>query len=55
MGQSLAAGLRAGLLAAQVPVWLNTPLSDLYLENGTATGAVVTRNGTPGLIRARHG
>lgn len=36
-------------------MWLNTPLSDLYLENGTATGAVVTRNGTPGLIRARHG
>lgn len=55
MGQSLAAGLRAGLLAAQVPVWLNTPLSDLYLENGTATGAVVIKNGTPGLVRARHG
>lgn len=32
MGQSLAAGLRAGLLAAQVPVWLNTPLTDLYVE-----------------------
>ncbi|MEV0227813.1 FAD-binding protein, partial [Streptomyces sp. NPDC050704] len=55
MGQSLAAGLRAGLLAAQVPVWLNTPLSDLYIENGAAAGAVVTKNGTPGLIRARRG
>ncbi|MEU9284560.1 3-oxosteroid 1-dehydrogenase [Streptomyces sp. NPDC048275] len=55
MGQSLAAGLRAGLLAAQVPVWLNTPLSDLYLENGTAKGVVVAKNGSPGLIRARHG
>ncbi|WP_307544197.1 3-oxosteroid 1-dehydrogenase [Streptomyces sp. V3I8] len=55
MGQSLAAGLRAGLLAAQVPVWLNTPLTELYLEGGAATGAVVTRNGTPGLIRARRG
>jgi hypothetical protein len=30
MGQSLAAGLRAGLQSAQVPVWLNTPLTDLY-------------------------
>jgi len=55
MGQSLAAGLRAGLLAAQVPVWLNTPLTDLYTENGTTAGAVVTKNGAPGLIRARHG
>ncbi|MFB7244051.1 3-ketosteroid-delta-1-dehydrogenase [Streptomyces populi] len=55
MGQSLAAGLRAGLLAAQVPVWLNTPLSDLFLENGAVTGAVVTRNGTSGLVRARRG
>jgi len=55
MGQSLAAGLRAGLLAAQVPVWLNTPLSDLYVENGAVTGAVVTQNGTPGLVRARRG
>ncbi|MFD4626567.1 3-oxosteroid 1-dehydrogenase [Streptomyces sp. NPDC058475] len=55
MGQSLAAGLRAGLLAAQVPVWLNTPLTDLYVESGAVTGAVVTRNGTPGLVRARRG
>ncbi|GAA5006152.1 3-oxosteroid 1-dehydrogenase [Streptomyces siamensis] len=55
MGQSLAAGLRAGLLSAQVPVWLNSPLTDLYTEDGAVTGAVVTRNGTPGLVRARRG
>ncbi|GAA5699915.1 3-ketosteroid-delta-1-dehydrogenase [Streptomyces avermitilis] len=55
MGQSLAAGLRAGLLAAQVPVWLNTPLTDLYRENGTVTGAVVAKGGSAGLVRARHG
>ncbi len=55
MGQSLAAGLRAGLLAAQVPVWLNTPLSDLFVENGAVTGAVVTRNGAPGLVRPGAG
>ncbi|MFF0026713.1 3-oxosteroid 1-dehydrogenase [Streptomyces avermitilis] len=55
MGQSLAAGLRAGLLAAEVPVWLNTPLTDLYREDGTVTGAVVARGGSAGLVRARHG
>ncbi|MFJ3309068.1 3-oxosteroid 1-dehydrogenase [Streptomyces sp. NPDC086549] len=55
MGQSLAAGLRKGLLDAQVPVWLNSPLTDLYVESGAVTGAVVTRDGSPGLVRARRG
>ncbi|MCF3132490.1 3-oxosteroid 1-dehydrogenase [Streptomyces olivochromogenes] len=54
MGQSLAAGLRKGLLDAQVPVWLNTPLTELYTENGAVTGAVVTRDGAAGLVRARR-
>jgi 3-oxosteroid 1-dehydrogenase len=55
MGQSLAGGLRAGLLAANVPVWLNTPLQDLVIENGRATGVLVSRNGSTGLVRARRG
>ncbi|MGJ5828297.1 3-oxosteroid 1-dehydrogenase [Streptomyces ossamyceticus] len=55
MGQALAGGLRAGLLSAGVPVWLDTPLTDLHIENGTVTGAVVTRDGSPGLLRARRG
>ncbi|MBB3076560.1 3-oxosteroid 1-dehydrogenase [Streptomyces violarus] len=55
MGQSLAAGLRAGLRSAGVPVWLETPLTDLYVEGGAVRGAVVTRNGSPGLVRARRG
>ncbi|MFG2803762.1 3-oxosteroid 1-dehydrogenase [Streptomyces pseudovenezuelae] len=51
MGQSLAAGLRKGLLDAGVPVHLNTPLTELHVENGTVAGAV-----TPGgLYRARRG
>ncbi|MEE1766553.1 3-oxosteroid 1-dehydrogenase [Streptomyces sp. SP18BB07] len=55
MGQALAGGLRAGLLGANVPVWLNSPLTDLHLENGAVTGVVVTRNGSAGLVRARRG
>ncbi|MEV7002419.1 3-oxosteroid 1-dehydrogenase [Streptomyces sp. NPDC093982] len=55
MGQSLAAGLRLGLRSAGVPVWLGTPLTDLYVENGTVSGAVVTRDGATGLVRARRG
>ncbi|MDQ7809557.1 3-oxosteroid 1-dehydrogenase [Amycolatopsis sp. A133] len=51
MGQSLAAGLRVGLLRANVPVWLNTPLVDLNVEGGAVTGVVVPQ----GLVRARRG
>ncbi|MER8011367.1 3-oxosteroid 1-dehydrogenase [Streptomyces sp. NPDC094149] len=54
MGQSLAAGLRKGLMNAGVPVWLGTPLTDLYVEGGAVTGAVVTRDGGPALVRARR-
>ncbi|GAA3432794.1 3-oxosteroid 1-dehydrogenase [Kutzneria kofuensis] len=55
MGQALAAGLRAGLMGANVPVWLNTPLTDLHVEGDRVTGVVVTSNGVPGLVRARRG
>src|SRR3954454_13022352 len=55
MGQALAGGLRAGLLAADVPVWLNTPLTDLYTEGGRVTGALVSRGGEQTLLRARRG
>ncbi|WP_327351258.1 3-oxosteroid 1-dehydrogenase [Streptomyces sp. NBC_01304] len=55
MGQALAGGLRAGLLAAGVPLWLNTPLTDLHFENGAARGVVVTQGGAPALVKARRG
>ncbi|MGW1768883.1 3-oxosteroid 1-dehydrogenase [Streptomyces sp. NPDC002073] len=55
MGQALAAGLRAGLLQAGVPVWLNTPLVDLVQEGGTVTGVVVEQSGVRGVVRARKG
>jgi 3-oxosteroid 1-dehydrogenase len=55
LGQALAAGLRAGLLASQVPVWLDTPMTGLHLVDGRVAGVQVTRDGTAGLILARRG
>ena len=55
MGQALAAGLRAGLLGANVPVLLNTPLTDLNIEGDRVTGVVVASNGIPSLVKARRG
>jgi 3-oxosteroid 1-dehydrogenase len=55
LGQALAAGLRAGLLASDVPVWLNTPMTGLHTQGGRVAGVEVTRDGRPALIRARRG
>jgi 3-oxosteroid 1-dehydrogenase len=55
MGQALAAGLRAGLLAKGVPVWLGTPMTGLVLTDGRVTGVQITRDGQPAVIRARRG
>lgn len=55
LGQALAAGLRAGLLRKQIPLWLSTPLTGLQIENGRVTGVQVTRDGQPTVIRAGRG
>jgi 3-oxosteroid 1-dehydrogenase len=55
MGQALAAGLRAGLLGAGVPVWLDTPLESLNVTSGAVTGVVATVNGVSTLINADRG
>ena len=55
LGQALAAGLRAGLATAGVPVWLGTPLTGLLTEGDAVTGIRVTRDGVPACIRARRG
>src|SRR5215472_3522538 len=55
MGQALAAGLRAGLAARQVPVWLGTPMTGLHLEDGRVAGVQVIRDGQPATVRARRG
>jgi 3-oxosteroid 1-dehydrogenase len=55
MGQALAGGLRAGLLAAGVPVWLSTPLTGLHLEGSRVTGVWAERDGEELLLKARRG
>jgi len=51
MGQALAAGLRAGLAAADVPVRLGTPMTGLTVEGDRVVGVATTR----GVVRARRG
>ncbi len=55
MGQALAAGLRAGLAAADVPVWLNTAMTGLHVQNGRVAGVAATRSGAPVVLRAARG
>jgi len=55
MGQALAAGLRAGLTTAGVPVWLDTPMTGLRRTGGRVTGVEVTVDGQPAVITARRG
>jgi 3-oxosteroid 1-dehydrogenase len=55
MGQALAAGLRAGLAANGVPVWLSTPMTGLQVDGGRVTGVQMTRHGRPGLVLAARG
>jgi 3-oxosteroid 1-dehydrogenase len=56
MGQALAAGLRAGLLNAGVPVLLNTPFQGLQFDaSGRVTGVVVGSGGATSTIGATRG
>ncbi|WP_336880917.1 3-ketosteroid-delta-1-dehydrogenase [Rhodococcus globerulus] len=54
-GQALAAGLFAGILDAQIPVWTETALVRLVDTNGRVTGAVVEQNGREVTVTARRG
>lgn len=51
-GGALAAGLYAGVVAAGIPVWFDTPLRELVTEDGRVTGVVVGEGVT---IRADRG
>jgi 3-oxosteroid 1-dehydrogenase len=55
LGQALAAGLRGGLAKAAVPVWLDTPLTGLLIDDGAVTGVQTIRAGAAVTITARRG
>ncbi|WP_345494438.1 3-oxosteroid 1-dehydrogenase [Nocardia callitridis] len=54
-GQALASALRKGVLDANIPLLLNTPLVELHSDNGVVTGVTVEHEGEQVLVRARHG
>lgn len=54
-GQAIAAGLFAGVLAADIPVWLRTKLVRLTAEDGRVTGAVLEQDGREVTVTARRG
>ena len=56
IGQSLVARLRLAMKERGIPLWLDSPMTELLTDvDGTVTGAVVERNGTAQRIRARGG
>ncbi|MEK8145889.1 FAD-binding protein [Streptomyces sp. M10(2022)] len=54
-GRALVARMRMALKDAGVPVWLDTPMTELVVDdNGTVTGIVATRDGRAVRIGARR-
>jgi 3-oxosteroid 1-dehydrogenase len=54
-GGGLIAWLRHGLARQRVPLWLNTPLVELIVEDGSVVGIHVEKAGVPQRLRARSG
>lgn len=54
-GQALAAGMFAGLIRAQIPVWTRAQLTDLIVEEGRVVGAQIEQDGREVQVRARRG
>lgn len=56
IGQSLAARMRLALKQQNVPLWLNSPMTELITDvDGAVIGAVVERDGRQQRIGSRHG
>ena len=55
MGPAMCIGLRAGLQRAGVPIWYDTELTELVLEQDRVTGVRLLRDGQPSVVHARRG
>lgn len=54
-GNALAGRLAKSALDLKIPMWLSSPVRELKVENGTVTGAIVSREGREVRVRARRG
>jgi 3-oxosteroid 1-dehydrogenase len=54
-GAALVGRLLTALVARGVPVWTESALEDLVIENGAAVGAVIRKEGNEVRVRARGG
>lgn len=54
-GNALAGRLAKSALDLRIPMWLSSPVRELTVENGTVTGAIVSRDGREVRVRARRG
>src|SRR5689334_5271005 len=54
-GNALAGRLAKSAQDLKIPMWLSSPVRELSVENGTVTGAIVSREGRDVRIRARQG
>ncbi|MHB0769403.1 FAD-dependent oxidoreductase [Bradyrhizobium sp. 5.13L] len=54
-GNALAGRLVKSALDLKIPMWLSSPVRELTVENGTVTGAIVSREGRDVRVRARQG
>lgn len=55
LGNALVAPLRLSMIDRAIPLWLETPMEELVVEDGRVTGITATRNGKPIRIAGRKG
>jgi len=55
LGQALIASLRFALKNENIPIWLNSPLKEIVIEDGACAGIVIEQDGKPVRIRATKG